>query len=32
MKSIVFVRPGKFVYEDRQKPEIKNPDDVLLRC
>ena len=31
MKSIVFVRPGKFVYEDRQKPEIKNPDDVLLK-
>lgn len=31
MKSIVFDSPGKFRIEDRQKPVIKRPDDVLLK-
>lgn len=31
MKAIVFDSPGKFRYEDRPKPSIKNPDDVLLK-
>lgn len=31
MKSIIFKKPGVFAFEDRPKPEIKNPDDVLLK-
>jgi threonine dehydrogenase-like Zn-dependent dehydrogenase len=31
MKSIVFDSPGKFRFEDRPKPQIKKPDDVLLK-
>lgn len=31
MKAIVFKRPGLYVYENRVKPEIKEPDDVLLK-
>lgn len=31
MKSIIFKAPGVFAYEDRPKPQIKNPDDVLLK-
>lgn len=31
MKAIVFKRPGVFEYEERPRPVIKNPDDVLLK-
>lgn len=31
MKAIIFKKPGLWVYEERSKPEIKNPDDVLLK-
>lgn len=31
MKSIVFDSPGKFRIEDRPKPTIKRPNDVLLK-
>lgn len=31
MKAIVFQKPGEFTIEDRPKPQIKNPDDVLLK-
>lgn len=31
MKSIIFKGPGKYAYEERPKPEIKNPDDVLIK-
>lgn len=31
MKAIVFKKPGAYAFEDRPKPEIKNPDDVLIK-
>ena len=31
MKAIVFKGPGKFAYEDRPVPEIKNPNDVRIK-
>jgi threonine 3-dehydrogenase len=31
MKSIIFKGPGEFAFEDRPKPLIKNPDDVLIK-
>jgi threonine dehydrogenase-like Zn-dependent dehydrogenase len=31
MKSIIFKKPGLYTYEERPKPKIKNPDDVLLK-
>ncbi len=31
MKSVIYKEPGKWAFEDRPKPAIKNPDDVLLR-
>ncbi|MGI6175418.1 MAG: zinc-dependent alcohol dehydrogenase [Christensenellales bacterium] len=31
MKAIVFKKPGEYAFEERPKPEIKNPDDVLLK-
>lgn len=31
MKAIVFEAPGKFRFEDRPKPSIQKPDDVLLK-
>jgi threonine dehydrogenase-like Zn-dependent dehydrogenase len=31
MKAIIFKGPGKFAIEDRPKPVINSPDDVLLK-
>ncbi|MGI6669214.1 MAG: zinc-dependent alcohol dehydrogenase [Acetivibrionales bacterium] len=31
MKAIVFKRPGVWAFEERPKPTIKNPDDVILK-
>lgn len=31
MKAIIFKKPGVYAYEDRPKPQIKNPDDVLIK-
>lgn len=31
MKAIIFKKPGQWAFEERPKPEIKNPDDVLLK-
>ena len=31
MKAIIFKGPGKFAYEERPKPVLKNKDDVLLK-
>ena len=30
-KAIVYKGPGKFAYEERPVPEIKNPDDVKIK-
>ncbi len=31
MKAIIFKGNGEFAYEERPVPEIKNPDDVLIK-
>ena len=31
MKSIIYKGPGKFAIEEREKPVIKNADDVLIK-
>ncbi|MDL2234712.1 alcohol dehydrogenase catalytic domain-containing protein [Christensenellaceae bacterium OttesenSCG-928-L17] len=31
MKAIIFKSPGVYAYEERPKPEIKKPDDILLK-
>lgn len=31
MKAIIFKGPGVYAYEDRPKPTIQNPDDVLIK-
>lgn len=31
MNAIVFKKPGKYVYEDRPKPQIKKDDEVLIK-
>ena len=31
MKAVIYDGPGRWHYEDRPKPIIKNPDDVLLK-
>lgn len=31
MKAVIFKKPGEFAIEERPKPQIKNPDDVLLK-
>lgn len=31
MKAIIYKEPGVFAFEDRPKPEIKNPDDVQIK-
>jgi threonine 3-dehydrogenase len=31
MKSVIFKKPGLWAFEERPKPEISNPDDVLLK-
>lgn len=31
MNAIIFRRPGVFAYEERPRPEIHQPDDVIIR-
>ncbi|MGI5848673.1 MAG: zinc-dependent alcohol dehydrogenase [Christensenellales bacterium] len=31
MKAVIYEAPGKWHFEDRPKPKIENPDDVLLK-
>jgi len=31
MKAIVFKKPGEYAYEDRPKPRIQSPDEVLIK-
>ena len=31
MKALVMKDVGKLVFEDRPMPQVKNPDDVLLK-
>jgi len=31
MKSIIFKGPGKYAYEDRPKPVLENPTDVIIK-
>lgn len=31
MEAIIFKKPGVYVYEERPKPSIQNPDDVLIK-
>ena len=31
MEAIIYKRPGVYAYEERPKPTIQNPDDVLIK-
>lgn len=31
MKAIIFKKPGVFAYEERPKPQIQKPDEILLK-